>query len=104
MARQAAEKVSAAKKSGAKSRGIPHLAKNERDMGHPGSFLGRSKKAPKSLKPENLYTERFRGFKNPLPRTKVRGWHIPGLAQGLFSFCSIFVALLFAGFSWSDLL
>jgi hypothetical protein len=30
-AREAAEKVSAAKKSGAKNRGIPHLAKNERD-------------------------------------------------------------------------
>src|SRR5580658_5025494 len=48
-ARQAAEKVSAAKKSGAKSRGIPHLAKNERDMGHPGSFWVRMKKTPQGL-------------------------------------------------------
>jgi hypothetical protein len=42
-AKEAAEKVSAAKKSGAESRGIPHLAKNERDVGHPGSFLRRMK-------------------------------------------------------------
>jgi hypothetical protein len=26
-------------------------------------------------KARDLYTERFRGFENPLPRTKVRGWH-----------------------------
>jgi hypothetical protein len=26
------------------------------------------------------------------------------LAQGAFNFCSILIALLFAGFSWSDLL
>jgi hypothetical protein len=28
---------------GAKSRGIPHLAKNERDMGHPAFFGGKEK-------------------------------------------------------------
>jgi hypothetical protein len=28
---------------GAESRGIPHLARNERDVGHPGSCLGREK-------------------------------------------------------------
>ena len=26
-------------------------------------------------KARNSYTQRFRGFENPLPRTKVRGWH-----------------------------
>jgi hypothetical protein len=41
---QAAEKGVVAKMSGAKSRGIPHLAKNERDVGHPGSCLGQCKK------------------------------------------------------------
>jgi hypothetical protein len=25
-----------------------------------------------------LQPERFRGFENPLPRTKVRGWHNSG--------------------------
>ena len=49
-AKEAAEKVVVAKKSGAKSRGIPHLAKNERDMGHPGSFLGRMKKSASEAK------------------------------------------------------
>jgi hypothetical protein len=38
-----------AKKSEAKS-GNPHLAKNQRDMGHPGSFLGAMKKGPQGLK------------------------------------------------------
>jgi hypothetical protein len=32
------------KTSGAKSSGIPHLAKNERDVGHPGFFFGVMKK------------------------------------------------------------
>jgi hypothetical protein len=38
------EKSQITKRSGAKSRGIPHLAKNKRDVGHPGSFLGARKK------------------------------------------------------------
>jgi hypothetical protein len=31
-------------------------------------------KQPPALKPWNLY-EPFRGFENPLPGLKVRGWH-----------------------------
>jgi hypothetical protein len=37
-------------------------------------FVGRLRTP--GLKPSIYIPERSRGFKNPLPRTKVRGWHI----------------------------
>ena len=42
-----------------------------------GDGFGRPATRAKAL---NCYTGYFRGFKNPLPRTKVRGWH-QGLAR-----------------------
>jgi hypothetical protein len=34
------------------------------------------KKPPPGLKPSLYGPERFRGLESPLPRTKVRGWHL----------------------------
>jgi hypothetical protein len=41
-------------------------------IGVPGDGIGCPATRAKAL---NLYTERSRGFENPLPRTEVRGWH-----------------------------
>ena len=53
------------------------------------SKSGSPEKQPPGLEPRNLYTERFRGFENPLPRTdarcgeEVRGWHNRSATRGL---------------------
>src|SRR6266851_1511342 len=41
-------------------------------IGVSGDGIGRPATRAEAL---NLYTGTFRGFENPLPRTKVRGWH-----------------------------
>ena len=37
-------------------------------------WRNRAGEQPPGLKPRGLYTERSRGFENPLPRTEVRGY------------------------------
>src|SRR5258707_14764051 len=41
-------------------------------IGVSGEGIGRPATRAEAL---NLHTGTFRGFENPLPRTKVRGWH-----------------------------
>jgi hypothetical protein len=64
-----------------KTRGIPHLAKNERDMGHPAIVVGTEKTA-KRFAPF-IPSLTCRQASQPLGMTKVRGSELLGRSRAI---------------------